>query len=505
MARPRVPGTALVDAIQLERKPELIETLVGDDDHHPLTPPIWRNAYRAAIRHGQHAAAGILRSRGADESAVTDTDRLIAAAVIDDPAEVRRLLGLSSNLRPTLTIDDHRMLAWVIRTRRYHATPLLLEAGFDPNVADRDGETPLHLAVRANSMDITNALLTAGARVEARNFEAETPLDVAVALPDEKHRGDLIKRLLSAGARPAQENTTLDREEMNALFELAADAVAFGELDTLTELLDDEPSLVHARSPRPHRATLLHYCGANGTEDPRQRTPPNAPAIAQLLLDRGADVNATSNFYGGGATTLGLVLTSIHPVRAGVRLALMETLTKAGAWEGILAAAALGDLDRVRKSFESTFAAPSKTDVQSAFVWACQFGRTSVAEFLLEYGADIALQDGNGMTGLHVAAGGGHLDTVKLLIRRGAPLELKNVWGGTVLESILWHALNYDPNVDYAPIVEAVLEAGAHVESEVGTWWAENTPLFPSSKERIAESLRRYVAIEDRDQGPSSD
>src|SRR5262249_37440568 len=151
---------------------------------------------------------------------------------------------------------------------------------------------------------------------------AETPLDVAVAVPDKTSRDEIIRLLLGAGARPARDMTTLDQEELNVLFERAADAVAFGDLETLRELLDDEPFLVHARSPRPHRATLLHYCGANGTEDPRQRTPANAPAIAQLLLDRGADVNATCNFYGGGAMTLGLVLTSIHPVRAGVQMAL---------------------------------------------------------------------------------------------------------------------------------------------------------------------------------------
>jgi len=272
---------------------------------------------------------------------------------------------------------------------------------------------------------------------------------------------------------------------MNVLFERAADAVVFGDIDTLRELLDEESTLIHARSPRPHRATLLHYCGANGTEDPRQHTPPNAPAIAQLLLDRGADVNATCNLYGGGSTTLGLVLTSIHPLRAGVRMALMEVLVKAGAWEGLIGAAALGQLDVVRKLVNS-----DKAQIQSAFMWACQFGRTDVAEFLIENGADVKVQDGNGMTGLHTAALGGHLDTVKLLLRRGSPLELENVWGGAVLANTLWAALHSDPNVDYAPIVEAVIGAGARVEPEFLTWWMAQTPLFPSSKNRIAELLR---------------
>jgi hypothetical protein len=209
-----------------------------------------------------------------------------------------------------------------------------------------------------------------------------------------------------------------------------------------------------------------------------------------LLLDRGADVNATCNFYGGGAKTLGLVLTSIHPVRAGVQMALMETLMKAGAAEGLLAAAALGQIDRVWSFFAAT-SKPPKSEVQSAFMRACEFGRTDIVDYLLEQGADIALQDGNGMTGLHLAAGAGRLDTVKLLISRGAPLELKNVWGGTVLGSVLWFALNHDPTVDYGPIVEAVSDAGAHIEQGWGAWWRQQNPLFSSSKERIAQLLER--------------
>jgi ankyrin repeat protein len=366
--------------------------------------------------------------------------------------------------------------------------PLLLEAGLDPNVSDRDGETPLHLAVKARAMETIDALLAAGAKLDIRNFEAQTPLDTAVALPDKTGRDEIIRKLLEAGARPARETTRLDHEELNVLFERAADAVAFGELETLRELLDDEPFLVHARSPRPHRATLLHYCGANGTEDPRQRTPANAPAIAQLLLDRGSDVNATCNFYGGGVKTLGLALTSIHPVRAGVFMPLIETLMKAGAAEGLMAAACLGQIGRVR-SFFTAASRPPKSEVQSAYMWACQFGRTDVVDYLLEEGADIAYQNGNGMTGLHMAAGAGHLDTVKLLISRGAPLELKNVWGGSVLGSVLWFALNHDPNVDYAPIVEAIIDAGAEVGEDWADWWRQQNPLFPASKDRIGRLL----------------
>ena len=70
---------------------------------------------------------------------------------------------------------------------------------------------------------------------------------------------------------------------------------------------------------------------ANGVENFRQRTPPNIVRIAECLLDAGADVKATCDVYGGGADTLGLVVTSAHPRAIGVQLPLTDLLLARGA------------------------------------------------------------------------------------------------------------------------------------------------------------------------------
>lgn len=41
------------------------------------------------------------------------------------------------------------------------------------------------------------------------------------------------------------------------------------------------------------------------------------------------------------------------------------------------------------------------------------------------------------MTGLHDAACRGDLATTQLLVERGAPLEVVNAYGGTVLDSVV--------------------------------------------------------------------
>ena len=96
--------------------------------------------------------------------------------------------------------------------------------------------------------------------------------------------------------------------------------VIAGDIAMLASMLRDKPGLVFARSAREHRVTLLHYVGANLVEDIRQRSPPNAVAVATLLLDAGADVDAVSSESSGRGMTLGEVATSEHTFLAGVQI-----------------------------------------------------------------------------------------------------------------------------------------------------------------------------------------
>jgi ankyrin repeat protein len=486
-ARAELPAqNPLVEAINLGRERDYLESLIGSEVQGGR---VVEEAYREAIRRANSSAAEFLRSRGATGSSVMPVDRAIGACVGGDESALDAVLRNYPHLAQGFGNDDHRMLAWAIRTGRSNAVKLLLNTGLDPNVADRDGQTPLHLAVSVNSLVLVDTLLRSGAKLDTPDFEDRTPLDLALGR-DQR----LVQRLLQAGDVLHKEGPSLDPDERNALFESAADALTSGDIETLCRLLDREPNLIHARSPRPHRAMLIHYVGANGVEEERQRTPPNAVAVTELLVERGADVNATCGLYGGGATTIGLLLTSVHPLTAGVHLTLAEILLNAGACldsprgiPGLPEAAALGRIDDVKTLLaEKTW---TKRQIQSAFMWACGFGRTSVVELLLEEGADLRDQDGNGQTGLHAAALAGHLETVRALLKRQPLLELRNVWGGTVLEHTLWASIHHDPTVDYAPVVEALIQAGAKVRREYLDWIRAQQILFPASKPRLEELL----------------
>ncbi len=284
-------------------------------------------------------------------------------------------------------------------------------------------------------------------------------------------------------------------------FEAAADAIVSGDVATLQRLLREGPKLVRTRSTREHGATLLHYVSANGVEGYRQKTPKNIVEITEMLLRAGAEIDATANVYGGACTTLGLVATSVHPERAGVQEALLRALLESGAsidqpsitdkTQSIVAAclangrvkaaeffadrgapldlaesAALGRLDRVKTFFaDDSSLKPRVTakQLKQAFLYACEYGRNSVIEFLIGKGADVEVQGEDGQSGLHWAVIGGHLDTVKLLLRHNPPLEVKNIYGGTVLGQALWSAAHDDDPNRYLAILEALVAAGAKV------------------------------------------
>ena len=169
----RVP--AIQEGVRQQRDAEMIDISIGDVTSE-LGGPVLQIAYRLAVRYGQTATADMLRRRGADDAALSVGDRVIGACIAGNRAGVRRVANLSE--------EDHRMLPWAIRNGRGSSVPLLLEAGLDPNVADTDGETPLHLTVQSAALETVDALLKAGAKVDLRNFDSLTPMDFALKIEE---------------------------------------------------------------------------------------------------------------------------------------------------------------------------------------------------------------------------------------------------------------------------------------------------------------------------------
>jgi ankyrin repeat protein len=254
-----------------------------------------------------------------------------------------------------------------------------------------------------------------------------------------------------------------------ALFEAAVEAVISGDMESLRAMLAEHPELVQARSTRRHHATLLHYVAANGVENYRQRTPANAVEVAKLLLDAGTEVDALADMYDNKCTTMSMLVSSCHPDNACLQVALAELLVDYGsaldgpgsAWQSaVMTALQFGHLrtaqalarrgaslnhlptvvglGRVEDTRRLLPAADSKSK-HAALALAAQHGQAEVVRVLLDAGEDPNRFNPEGFhshaTPLHHAALNNHAAVVRLLVERGARLDIRDtIYQGAPLD-----------------------------------------------------------------------
>jgi hypothetical protein len=97
-----------------------------------------------------------------------------------------------------------------------------------------------------------------------------------------------------------------------------------------------------------------------------------------------------------------------------------------------------------------------------AFTCACFNGCVEVMRYFLERGIDPAGGINTGMNAVHWAANRGQVEVIRLLLAAKAPLETKNMYGGTVLGTTVWSAIN-EPRPGQLENIEQLIRAGANL------------------------------------------
>src|SRR5262245_23673232 len=290
----------------------------------------------------------------------------------------------------------------------------------------------IHYAVREGHLEATRLLLDAGADPERNGFYDGSLIEMA---RDRGHAA--IVSLLEERRTRAGLIVPLDPRADHPIH-LAAEA---GDLKRVRALLDAEPALVNrgdrTGGPPLHLAVLGQ-----------------ARSVVRLLLDRGADVNAT---HGAGVPTtanhaqaIDLAIwsgpRSVRPARwrliVGCATYLLRLRRRAaarsapcdietarlllarGATYDLTIAAALGDIDFVRRSLDAD---PSRVHEIRLFgrrplSAAVEFGHDAIARLLLARGADPSWPEQGSSKGasLHYASRNGNLPLVELLLAHGA-------------------------------------------------------------------------------------
>lgn len=313
------------------------------------------------------------------------------------------------------------------------------------------------------------------------------PLSYRATLAEYQQRADALLRdqagaleIVGAQAAVAREHgfdnwaalaefaDSINRDSPVSRFEAAVEAVVAGDVAALRSMLHTDRGLVSMRSTRSHHATLLHYVAANGVENWRQKTPASAVEVAKTLLDAGAEVDAVADMYRAKCTTMSMLVSSCHPAKAGLQISLAETLLNYGsALDGmgpptqapLMTALAFGYRDtaealaRRGASANNLGAAaglgrpgdaarllpgadgPSR---HAALALAAQHGHVEIVRLLLDAGEDPSRYNPAGHHGhstpMHQAALAGHAAVVRLLVERGARLDVRDtVFKGTPL------------------------------------------------------------------------
>jgi ankyrin repeat protein len=227
--------------------------------------PNSEDLYLAGLAHYRHELLQLLLAHLADP---VDLRQALAAPISNDDGEsVRLLLEAGADPRRYLDDDGNPVPAiWAAVTAGCGAEliELLLDTGADPNLPGPDGRTPYRLAVAAGRSDLVELLRRHYVHEDATDTELFVSACRRADRQDAQRRLDDDPTLLKR----------LDAEKRAALV-LAAERA-----DTAAvELMLDLGFTLETRGD--NGATALHAAAYSGSPD-----------TVQLLLDRGADIEA---------------------------------------------------------------------------------------------------------------------------------------------------------------------------------------------------------------------
>jgi ankyrin repeat protein len=358
-----------------------------------------------------------------------------------------------------------------------------LEKGTDINSKNKNGDTPLHIAVSCDHNGIAQLLINNGANVNAGDKGSYTPLYYAIWNLDK----DMINLLISKGAEvnfSAQEGDSIlyeavwmddfdivkilvdngakydvkDKDGFTALHYAAIQgsmdmvklfiskgvdtsslymAAFMGDLDRVKEFVE-KGTKVDAKDDAGWTALYWSACGGQ-------------TKVAEFLIDNGADINTTDS----RSQSL------LHQAAQTGNVELVELLiSKGGVAPNIKDKRGNTPLHNASHRDIAALLIDKGADVnaknnvaQTPLHIACQKGNKEIAELLIDKGADINSRLRNGLTPLHLAARGNHKDIVELLIAKGADLNVKNNAGRTPLRIAM--------NQGHTEIIELLRKHGA--------------------------------------------
>ena len=415
------------------------------------------NSLHVAARLGHEAVIQLLLDKGASLDAITPDRRtaLHLACIKGQVGSTRSLLAnMKLKNKPWNARDNDQRTALhcaldfssapshSLYENRRQICLMFLESAqpADVNAADKDGLTPLHLAVRSKDSEIVQKVLDCGGDHNARDRGGKLPIHHAAATIWWSNLKVITTLLRSLVDDPAQEqsHTSLDAED--AFDRRAANALQ--QRDKTGQ-------------------TPLHIAAAKGTSH-----------TVSLFLEYGMDVTIRDQ---ENRTALDLA------VRAQTRHK-TEILSQRYVATQLHEAARDGDVACL-KEFLGQGQDPNLAGAEgrTPLHYAALFGHVPAVDMLLSNDATVSIRDMRGRTALHLAADSGNVNVVQYLLRAGKNFVLANI---LALLAIIFRSekisvddkdyglqtpLHLAADGGHVEVAELLLNAGADIESGSGS------------------------------------
>ena len=306
--------------------------------------------------------------------------------------------------------DGNTALMNVVRLGNFDCVQEMLRADVDVNVTDEDGNTPLMMmAANFSNVTLVNLLLNKGAEVNLKNNDGKTALYLSVARGHAELQGEqselhselsiyakIVYSLLQAGAK---------LNESNAEF---------------------NPITSHLNQTSPMKSDTH---------------------ILKMLMAAGAELNETGllecddSLQDLARKNIRNCLKKLHPEKN-----LYTTISQLGLPHRMKAYLLFNAIHQVERNLTK-----EETDLLN---WTNQRNGGSVLN-LIQTGADVNVQNEQGMTALMMASQNGHVELVVELIEAGANMDTKSYCGDT--------ALIYATKEEKIYCVQKLIELGANV------------------------------------------
>jgi ankyrin repeat protein len=347
---------------------------------------------------------------------------------------VALLVASAASAADTIASKDLRLVE-AAKARNSAAAVTLLQKRVDPNIAEPDGTTALHWAVRYDEAMLVDRLIKAGANVNAVNRYGVTP----IALACESASGAVVEHLLKAGVNA---NAT------GPLGETALHTCAHaGNVDSAKALLARGAKVDAGDSWRGQ--TPLMWAAAQGHA-----------AMVRVLVEAGADVNTRST-----------VVTWERQRTAEPR----DKWLPPGGFTALLLSARAGCVDCV-KVLAASGANINEIDPENhtALVLALINGEYDVAGALIDAGIDINIADNVGRTALLAAVDAHTMPTSN----RPAPKEADSTLSSMdIIQTLLAKGANVNAALRAQLPYRTKLDRGGD-----GVLGAGTTPLLRAAK-----------------------